>query len=110
MQCPARPQILASRASYGERPCGSERKHQSESLVNYSTLCAGHRHSLGLVPLLLGDYYTARPRRGHSGKTTTHQPSLPARDDPSMQQCPRPGLTITVQLSLIDAGDTTDAH
>jgi hypothetical protein len=32
----------------------------------------------------------ARPRRGHSGKTTTHQPSLPARDDPPMQQC-RPG-------------------
>ncbi len=28
-----------------------------------------------------------RPRRGHSGKTTTHQPSLPARGDPPMQQC-----------------------
>ncbi|MGH3529521.1 MAG: hypothetical protein ACRDQ6_19760 [Pseudonocardiaceae bacterium] len=30
----------------------------------------------------------ARPRRGHSGKTTMHQPSLPARSDPPTQQCP----------------------
>jgi hypothetical protein len=28
----------------------------------------------------------ARPRHGHSGKTTTHQPSLPACGDPPMQQ------------------------
>lgn len=29
----------------------------------------------------------SRPRCGHSGRATTHQPSLPARSDPPMQLC-----------------------